>query len=128
MNHITRNQRRQLEKANLKQSKKLTEVPKDQWPTDHGNRTRVFRSRAFLVQEYIEGGNIRLSVNSTSIDSNGQWIEGISWEDLQRIKREVGYGDSYAVEVFPKDRDIVNVSNMRHLWIPPEALNIGWIN
>jgi hypothetical protein len=31
-----------------------------------------------------------------------------------------------AVEVYPKDSDIVNVANMRHLWLVDDKTNIGW--
>lgn len=31
-----------------------------------------------------------------------------------------------AVEIYPAERDIVNVANMRHLWVLPERLPFGW--
>lgn len=37
--------------------------------------------------------------------------------DLQRLKRECGRGDLDAVEVYPRDCDVVNVANMRHLFV-----------
>ena len=124
----SRNQRRQLEKDNLKQSKKLTEIPRSKWPSDNEkNKTRIFRSRRFLVQEFSEKNSIRISVNRTSMNINGRWEENITWDELQEIKREIGYGDMCAVEIFPKDKDIVNVANMRHLWVQSEQSEIGWI-
>ena len=54
-------------------------------------------------------------------------VGGIDWEDLMMIKRGVGYGNSDAVEAFPKDCDTVNVANMRHLWIvPAEFTKFFW--
>lgn len=83
-------------------------------------------SRDFLVQVFLEKRAIRLSVNRTTIQSDGRWSDRITWDELQAIKREVGYGDRFAVEIYPADRDLVNVANMRHLWILRDPLGIGW--
>lgn len=124
---ISRNQRRQLEKDNLKQPEKLTEIPRNKWPSDKvKNKTKIFRSRKFLVQEFDEENSIRISVNRTSMNSNGKWEENITWEELQEIKREIGYGNMCALEIYPKDKDIVNIANMRHIWLQKEQWPIGW--
>ncbi len=123
----TRQQRQRLKTENKKQSKFLTPVPIAGWPESNQRITGVFRSRDFLVQEVVEGENIRLSVNRTEMTVKG-WSDNISWDELQDIKRQVGYGDHCAVEIYPKDTDIVNVANMRHLWILSQPLNVGWVN
>ena len=43
----------------------------------------------------------------------------ISWEILQKIKRQI-LGDVVAVEIFPTDSDVVNLANTRHLWFTPD--------
>jgi hypothetical protein len=51
--------------------------------------------------------------------------DGIGWDDLQRLKGEAGYGEYCAVEIYPPDADVVNVANMRHLFIlksPPAMM------
>lgn len=86
-----------------------------------------WRSNRLLVQVYQESNDvIRLSVNRTDIDKNGNWKQGISWDELQAAKNAVGYGDKFAVEVFPADEDLVNVTNMRHLWVLPEPPPYVW--
>lgn len=85
----------------------------------------VFRSREFLLLVYEAGEDVRLTVCRTAIDRQGNWKADIDWETLQELKRQAGYGDCCAVEVYPPDSDIVNVANMRHLWIlehPPEFM------
>ena len=67
-----------------------------------------------------------MSVNRTDVDNAGGWKQNISWEDMQQLKRQAGFGNHYAVEVFPRDIDIVNVANMRYLWILEKPLKIGW--
>lgn len=94
---------------------------------DAGNPTaprRAWRSRHFLVQEHEDGPGIRLSVCRSDISL--ETGAGITWDELQTIKRGCGYASAWAVEVFPPDSHIVNVANMRHLWILPEAPEFGW--
>lgn len=102
-------------------------LPKETWPPNTPpGIIEVWRSNQFLAQVYDEGnGVVRISICRTMINKRGGWEEDISWEDLMQVKREIGHGDSYAVEVYPMDEDIVNVANMRHLWIPPKPI-VGW--
>ena len=119
--------RKQLNKENLKKPKHLVEIPKDQWPDkNRTDRLRAWSSRYFLVQEFQEKNAIRISVNRSSVKKDGSWVDNISWDELMNIKDQLGYGESYAVEVYPANINIVNVANMRHLWVLPEALQIGW--
>jgi hypothetical protein len=124
----TREQRRALERENAKISLVLERVPKDRWPSHPDNLTEVWRSRGFLVQVFAEAADMtRLSVCRTSIDaSSGRWKEDITWEELQRLKRECGRGHLDAVEIYPADRDVVNVANMRHLWVMDRPLSFAW--
>lgn len=92
---------------------------------------KAWESRNYLVQLYREDNVafpslLRLSICRSKIGTNGKWKDGMTWEELQDIKREVGFGDWYGVEVYPRDADIVNVANFRHLWLMPTPLMIGW--
>ena len=108
--------------------KKLTEIPPEKWPyNEDTTRFKVFVSDQYMVQLFEEQDSIvRMSVNRSTVLANGRWGEDITWEELQSIKREVGYGLRDAVEVYPSDRDVVNVANMRHLWILPYELYFKW--
>ena len=121
--------RRQLEKDNAKRSEILTPVDKELWPSgdlENPNRIEVMLSRKYMVQIFDEqNGAIRISCNRTSIDQFGQWEENLTWDELMEIKRQAGYGDRYAVEVLPEDENIVNVANIRHIWIMPRPI-VGW--
>lgn len=125
--NITRAQRRQLARDNAKQPNRLQDVPREQWPAPNAPQLRVLRSRDFLVQEFAEKAPavVRLSISRTVV-AGDRWLDGISWDDLQRLKRECGYGDRDAVEVFPADVDVVNVANMRHLWVMEDAVPYAW--
>lgn len=128
MIQTTREQRRALERANAKLSTVLEMVPHSEWPSYPAKLIEVWRSRNFLVQVFKEGQDVtRLSICRTKVNTSaGRWEEGISWEELQQLKRECGYGGLDAVEVYPADRDVVNVANMRHLWIMAEPLPFAW--
>lgn len=89
----------------------------------------TWRSRHFGAVLWREahpqlGG--RLSINRTAIDSDGAWKQGISWDDLMRIKSQCGFADAWAVEIYPPDEHIVNDANMRHLWLFKGDLPFGW--
>lgn len=125
----TREQRRALERENAKRPLVLERLPEREWPpVNQPGLVEVWRSRNFLVQVFHESqGATRLSVCRTTMNqSTGRWEDGISWDDLQRLKRECGRGQLDAVEVYPADRDVVNVANMRHLWVLNDPLSFAW--
>ena len=127
----TRAQRREMERQNSKMPRELRLIPRDEWPLElqSGPVLRAWRSRDFLVQEYSEAPPVlvRLSVLRTTVDpKDGRWVDGITWDDLQGIKAEVGYGDYDALELYPADGDVVNVASLRHLWVMRELQSFAW--
>lgn len=139
MNHIQqlpRAERRAaalyLAKENARWPISLKVWPRAEWPEAYRKSlkiTRVMRSKGFLVQIYTEAAPVvaRLSILRTSIDTNGGWQQDITWEELQRLKSEAGYGTHDAVEVYPPEADVVNVANIRHLWVlPANSLPFAW--
>lgn len=124
-----RDLQRQLHRDNERWPTTLTPVPEEGWPPSMSNAKpiKVLRSRTFLVQVFHEAnGTTRLTVNRTMITSTGEWEAGITWDELQELKRQAGFGASYAIEIYPRDRDVVNVANLRHLWVLETPLALGW--
>lgn len=124
-------QLRQLKRDNLRYPAALAPVPWREWPPAHiaeGRKLKVLRSRDFLVQIFLEPADIlRMSVNRTAwCERSCSWREDISWDDLQRLKHEAGYGQRWAVEIYPDDHAVVNVANMRHLWLLTEQPAYAW--
>jgi len=112
----------------------LTEIPQSDWPPPRGNAPRPLRcwqSQKYLVQLYeappTDAARFRLTVCRVTLNAQGRWDDQLAWEELQAVKREVGFGSWYAVEVYPPDQHIVNVANMRHLWLCEKPLQIGWL-
>jgi hypothetical protein len=86
----------------------------------------VWRNDKHLVVVYDQDGTIRLSILRTELAIDGGWAQGITWDDLQRLKAECGRGERWAVEVFPPDSEMVNVANIRHLFLLDEVPEFGW--
>lgn len=113
---------------------RLRQVPPEKWPTQPGvtpsgkqEIAEVWLSRSYLVQVFIENtGHERLTICRTDLASSGRWQEHIPWHVLQRLKAECGRGDQWAVECFPPDDQVVDVANMRHLFLLPEPPAYGW--
>lgn len=109
----------------------LTLLPVDALPHTAHDPVLVFQSSKYLAQVFEEYTAKypelkRLSICRVKLGTNGRWQDGLTWDELQEIKRQCGYGEWWAVEIYPQDSQIVNVANMRHLWIMPEPLPIGW--
>lgn len=110
----------------------LVRLSDEHWPAAPEDMTppvEVWLSRKYLVQVYETDtpGVVLMSVNRPVYGpAYRTWVDGLSWDDLQRAKREVGRGDCWAVEVYPADGDVVNVANMRHLWLLPERPAFAW--
>jgi hypothetical protein len=129
-------QLRQLKRNNARFPMHLVAIPRDQWPDMSKSPYQsvsiplaAYRSRAFMVGVWREPNNcMRLSINRTEWDERKQrFRDDISWDDLQRLKAEAGYADMCAVEVYPPDQHIVNVANMRHLFLVANPPPFMWV-
>lgn len=123
-------QLRQLKRDNMAYPVAARQLDPSEWPATVagvGAPTAVWRSRTHLVQLFDDRGHMRLSINRTDWDERAaRFRDDISWDDLQRLKAECGFGQQAAVEVYPPDAHVVNVANMRHLWLLPEPPAFMW--
>lgn len=120
---------RQLHRENATWPLELKQVPSSEWdqsqiaaafPESEGGSFVLehWRSRHFQCTVWNQGSATRLSINRTDYDLNTRHPRAdITWDDLQRLKSEAGYGHLTAVEIYPPDKRVVNVANMRHLFI-----------
>lgn len=117
-----------LRKQNAKYPVTLVEVPPSEWP-DMGRcgLIRVWRSRRLLVQLFdpADGGQ-RFTVCRTEINPSGNWKDDISWDELQEAKNQAGFVDRRAIEIFPPSSELINVANMRHLWLIQAPPSFAW--
>lgn len=120
--------RRDYQKRHRTFPKVLTKMPAESWPTSECSIVpdECWNSQAFFVQVFKpEGQPIRISVCRTVLASDGSWMDGITWDEMMHVKESVGFGDAWAVEIFPPINEVVNVANFRHLWIVP-APEFAW--
>jgi len=113
---------------NMTLGRDMREVPREEWPFMPSLESvplNVWLSTEFLAVLYEQrvDGRRRLTVNRTR--RNGKsWRDGITWDELQRVKNETVGEEVWCVECYPAQSKVVNVSNMRHLWVldePPET-------
>ena len=79
----------------------------------------VYRNKVFSVLERLDAtGVIHAGVSSLS---------GIrpTWYEMQRIKDELFGATKTAVEIYPPSDDVVDGSDMFHLWILPGEIPFG---
>lgn len=89
----------------------------------------VFLSPRFLATVYQEArGVLRITINRTRLEpgGSGRFVDRISWDELQDIKSQIGFGAWWGVEVYPSDDEVINDANMRHLFLLPEAPYFAW--
>jgi len=117
-----------LRTENKKWGDNLQSVPREKWPEPIPGRPliNVYRSNRYLVQEYTEPGGTRLSICRTALLPTGDWDDGLTWDELMEIKRQAGYPHRWAYECYPPESQIVNIANMRHLFIPDDIPDFGW--
>lgn len=84
---------------------------------------RTWGNRSYLAMLFpVDGAALgRLTVQRTRssilLRPASRDDRSLSWEELQHVKDGVGFGEYWAVEIYPPAIDCVNVSNMRHLWL-----------
>jgi len=121
---------RYLKKESRTYPKELVFLPRETWSPEmqlNENVSEAWRSSGFLLQVYKEPNGIeRLSIQRTRLRDDGEWQDKISWDELQRLKAECGRGDKQAIEIYPADNDVINVANLRHLWVLTEPMEFTW--
>ena len=107
----------------------FTRLPESKWPKkqlDNKNRPLcVWMSDVYQATLWCNG-HLRLSINHIERAEKFTYKDGISWDDLQKVKSAVGYGDWQAVEIYPPDSDVIYDANVRHLWLMHHPLDFQW--
>ena len=69
-------------------------------------------SAEFIASLFKQGEVWRLSIARADLSE-----VPMSWEELMQVKRDCEFGDCDALEVYPRDADIFNTGNVRHLYL-----------
>lgn len=120
MTSLVKAKREYLRKENKKYGRLLERIPgpKDV-PENMTAPISVWRSKDFLAQIFATENKdvLRMTVCRTMVNEVGDWLDGITWDELMALKTECGFGDWQGVEFFPQVGGTVNVANMRHVWL-----------
>jgi hypothetical protein len=65
----------------------------------------------FEVAGFLDQNTIRLDIWRKDMK------DGIGWDELHTIKSKCGFADFDAVEFYPRDCDVLNTANIRHLYL-----------
>ena len=100
----------------------MTRLPRSEWPLFTALETEpldVWVSSEFMAVLYRQraDGNRRLTVNRMRRNNRGDFRDGITWDELQRVKNECLGPDVWCVENYPSEEKLMNVCNQRHLFI-----------
>ena len=76
----------------------------------------AMESEVFYAAVFKDNGVIRIDVVRKDMK------DGITWDELQKVKNDCGYEDKDAVEFYPRNADVVNMGNVRHLFVFPDKL------
>jgi tRNA uridine 5-carbamoylmethylation protein Kti12 len=73
-----------------------------------------WESPLFVVAAYNDHASIRLDIIRKDLQ------DGILWDEIQTIKRQCGFGEHDALELFPAESSMINTGNARHIFVLPE--------
>jgi len=126
---------REMARENAKYGRELVKIEYADWPENVKNYDgplkpiAAWRNARFFVQVCEEpNGAVRISVNRTQIDETYNMVAGITWDELYIIKNEIGYADKDCIEIYPAESTLVNVANIRHLFVLNEPHPFNWKN
>lgn len=84
----------------------------------------IYRSKKYTVILWKQGIDHTLLLGQKFSISRNEWDskdrrykDGLTWDEIMDIKREMGFGERTAIEYYPADSEVVNLANMRHIFL-----------
>lgn len=101
--------------------------------TDFQKLSEGWISKYFVVEVHKakNSGDEVLCIYRTAKDATtSRNVGDITWDELMEVKRQVGRGQVFSIEVFPPDSEIIDTENVRHLFLITEKqrseINLTW--
>jgi hypothetical protein len=97
-------------------------IPYSSHPQDieHIYRSKKYTVILWKIGVGFAGYNFgqRFSITRNEWDSKDRrYKDGLTWDEIMDIKREMGFGERTAIEYYPADSEVVNLANMRHVFL-----------
>lgn len=107
---------------NVATGRRMRELEDHEWPFMPCLETtplKVWMSNEYMAVLYRQNydGKERLTINKTKKGTGGRYRDGITWDELQRIKNECLGEEVWCAEMYPAQSEVLNVQNQRHLWV-----------
>jgi hypothetical protein len=80
----------------------------------------VWENATYYCAAFACDNAIRLSIMRHDLK------DGLTWDEIRAVKKDCGFADFDALEFYPKESDIVNTGNMRHIFIFEKELPLIW--
>ena len=84
----------------------------------------IYRSKKYTVILWKQGIDPTLLMGQKISISRNEWdsksrryVGDIVFDEIMEIKREMGLGEEKCIEFYPKDSELVDLANMRHIWV-----------
>lgn len=128
---LNREQRRALEKVKRQliasYPDELTKVdendPNMPYTSHPQDLDSIWRNKKFTVMLWNVPAGKKMTISRNEWDSKSRrYVDGITWDEIMEIKRGIGFGEQNAVEFYPPDSEVVNIANVRHIWILPHEI------
>lgn len=76
----------------------------------------VWESEEYAAAAFEDGTAIRLDICRHDLK------DGLTWDQLREIKNACGFSEYDGVEFYPRENDVINTGNIRHLYLFKEKL------
>ena len=84
---------------------------------------KIYRSKKYTVIVWNVPAGKKLSIQRNEWDSHtNRYKDQITWDEIMEIKRQVGFGEQNAIEFYPPDSQVINIANVRHIWLLPQSV------
>lgn len=76
----------------------------------------VWESDEYAAAAFNDGTAIRLDICRHDLK------DGLTWDQLREIKNQCGFADFDGIEFYPREKDVINTGNIRHLYLFKDQL------
>ena len=129
--NLNREQRRALEKAKrmliATYPETLEKVPENDpnlpYTSHPQDLDSIWRSKKYTVMVWNVPAGKKMTISRNEWDSHtGRYKDSILWDEIMEIKRQIGFGEQNAIEFYPPDSEVINIANVRHIWLLPKSI------
>lgn len=87
-----------------------------------GQRVAFYSNRIYACAVYPPDSN---GVGHVSVQRKDR-APARDWRELQQIKNDIFGAERVAVEIYPAESNLVDITNTTHLWVLPEGQDLGF--